>query len=146
MKLARSTPGTCSGENATAAGDLRVVALARVRLARVLRGLGRTVDARSQVDSARRWFATAGGGDGALLADHLAAELAADPERLAAVLAAARTAGDPEVEVLTLDALARLHAAAGRVDEAAELRAAADDLMPAAGHLLTADDRRPPPT
>ncbi|HEY7273504.1 MAG TPA: BTAD domain-containing putative transcriptional regulator [Actinoplanes sp.] len=132
-------------QDATAAGDLRVVALARVRLARVLRALGRTADARSHVDSARQWYATAGGGDGALLADHLDADLDADPERLATVLAAARAAGDPEVEVLTLDALARLHAAAGRTDEAAAARAAADDLMPAAGHLLTPDDRRPSP-
>jgi tetratricopeptide (TPR) repeat protein len=132
-------------EDATAAGDLRVVALARVRLARVLRPLGRTAEARSCVDAARRWYATAGGGDGALLADHVAADLAADPDRLEAVLSAARAAGDPEVEVLTLDALARLHAAAGRGDEATALRAAADDLMPAAAHLLTADDRRPPP-
>jgi hypothetical protein len=97
------------------------------------------------VDAARRWYATAGGGDGALLADHVAADLAADPDRLEAVLSAARAAGDPEVEMLTLDALARLHAAAGRGDEATALRAAADDLMPAAAHLLTADDRRPPP-
>jgi tetratricopeptide (TPR) repeat protein len=131
-------------EDANAAGDLRVVALARVRLARVLRALGRTADARSQVDSARQWYATAGGGDGALLADHLDAELDADPQRLAGVLAAAREAGDPEIEVLTLDALARLHAADGRMEEAATLRAAADALMPVAGHLVTHDDRRSP--
>jgi tetratricopeptide (TPR) repeat protein len=131
-------------EDAAAAGDLRVVALARVRVARALRALGRTAEARSHVDSARRWYATAGGGDGALLADHLAAELDADPDRLAAVLSAARAAGDPEVEVLTLDALARLNAAAGRGTEATALRAAADELMPAAAYLLTADDRRPP--
>jgi hypothetical protein len=94
-----------------------------------------TPDARSQVDDAQQWYAASGGGDGALLADHLAAELEADPERLQAVLAAARIAGDAEVEVLTLDALAHLRAEAGATDEAAARRGRPPDAgRPAPAH------------
>jgi predicted ATPase/DNA-binding SARP family transcriptional activator/predicted negative regulator of RcsB-dependent stress response len=129
LELAMSTART--------AGDLRIVALAGTRLARVLRAEGRLDEARAQVRAARRWYATAGAGDGALLADHLAAELDANVPALEQVLIAARAAGDPEVEVLTLDALARL-----RSDPAPA--AEADRRMPHARHLMTDADRRPP--
>jgi tetratricopeptide (TPR) repeat protein len=120
---------------AHAAGDLRVATLARVRLARVLRALGRDGDARSHLATARAWYATAGGGDGALLADHLAAALDDDRDALRRI--AARH--DPETEALSLDALARLAAADGRTAEAAGLLAEADGLVPA--HLVTPADR-----
>jgi predicted ATPase/DNA-binding SARP family transcriptional activator len=110
------------------AGDLRVVALARVRRARVLRALGRTGAARADAVAARNWFRTAGGGDGALLADHLVAALDADAAALFAVLDAAQAAGDLEVALLTLDALDR--------------RDEADALWPAVQHLVTTEDRR----
>jgi predicted ATPase/DNA-binding SARP family transcriptional activator/tetratricopeptide (TPR) repeat protein len=121
-------------ETAHTAGDLRIVALARVRLARVLRAEGRPAEAREQVTAARRWYATAAGGDGALLADHLAAALDDDVPSLERTLAAAHTAGDTEVELLTLDALARILADDARAAEA-------DRLLPAARHLLTDADR-----
>jgi tetratricopeptide (TPR) repeat protein len=121
-------------ETARTAGDLRIVALARVRLARVLRAQGRTGPAREQVAEARRWYATAAGGDGALLADHLAAVLDEDVPALERTLAAARAAGDAEVQVLTLDALARILADESLAEEA-------DRLLPSARHLLTEGER-----
>ena len=107
------------------------------RLARVFRALGRIDEARAQVGAARRWYATGGGGDGALLADHLAAALDADELALRRVLAAA----DPEITLLTLDALAYVTARDGRTAEAAALLAEADGLFPAVAHLVTDDDR-----
>jgi hypothetical protein len=100
----------------------------------VLRAQDRTVPAREQVAAARRWYATAAGGDGALLADHLAAALDDDVPGLERTLAAAREAGDAEVQVLTLDALARILADDARAREA-------DRLLPAARHLVTDADR-----
>ena len=70
---------------------------------------------------------------------------AADDEAVAvleAVLADARHAGDPEVEVLALDALARRRADSG--DTATAVRAARGRptrLMPAARLRVTDDDR-----
>jgi predicted ATPase/DNA-binding SARP family transcriptional activator len=57
--------------DARAAGDLRIVALARTRLAAVLRDRGRVDEARAQARAAAGWYATAGGGDGADLAAEL---------------------------------------------------------------------------
>jgi len=100
-----------------------------------LRATGRPAEARDEVAQARRWYATAGGGDGALLADHLAAVLDDD------ALALRRLARGPDAETaaLSLDALARRAAAAGRVDRASALLAEADRLAPP--HLVTAADR-----
>jgi tetratricopeptide (TPR) repeat protein len=126
---------------ARAAGDLRIVAHTQTRLARVRRALGDGPAARALLAEAQRWYATAGGGDGALLADHLVAALDADPDRLAGVLDAARSAGDAEVEVLTLDRLARLHAEQGHADQAHELHLRAEARLPAARHVVTDGDR-----
>jgi tetratricopeptide (TPR) repeat protein len=120
-----------------AAGDLRVVALARVRLARVRRARGRPGEARELVEAARTWYHGAGGGDGALLAEHLAATLDGDQVALREVLVAARRDGDAEAELLTLDALAGLVPE----PEAAALREQADQLLPAVSHLVTDRDR-----
>lgn len=141
-------------ETAHTAGDRRTVALAGVRLGRVLRALGRDEAARAEVDAAREWFRAAGGGDGALLAEHLSVALNPEPTALAEVLAAARAGRDAEVELLTLDRLALLHAERGdpaqaetphaeRGDraQAQALLAAADGLLPAVAHLVTEDDR-----
>jgi predicted ATPase/DNA-binding SARP family transcriptional activator len=114
-------------EAGRASGDLRVAALARVRRARLLRSLGRLDDARADARAARAWFRSAGGGDGALLAEHLVAALDADDSALETVLATARATGHTEIELLTLDALGR--------------HAEADALWPAVAHLVTADDR-----
>ena len=117
------------------AGDLRIAALAHTRLARVLRALGRDDEARGHLTTARPWYATAGGGDGALLADHLAAALDDDRDALRHIV----SRHDPETEALSLDALARIAAAEGRAAEAAALLAEADRLVPA--HLVTDADR-----
>jgi tetratricopeptide (TPR) repeat protein len=124
-------------QTAQEAGDLRIVALARTRLARVLRALGRTGGARAEVRQAQRWYGTAGGDDGALLADHLGAALDDDEAALQRVLAAA----DPEIRVLTLDALGHLTAREGRTSEAAALLGEADRLYPSVAYLVTGEDR-----
>jgi len=103
-----------------------------------LRALGRLDAARAEVAKAREWFRTAGGGDGALLASHLAAVLDGDEPALRGVLAAARAAGDHEVELLTLDQLARM---CGDAASARELRADAEALYPSVAHLVTDEDR-----
>jgi tetratricopeptide (TPR) repeat protein len=132
---------------ARTAGDLRIVAHTRTRLARVRRALGDRPAARELLAEAQRWYETAGGGDGAPLAAHLTAALDADAgepgaaDRLTEVLATARSAGDAEIEVLTLDRLARLHAEQGRVDQAHELHELAEARLPAARHLVTDGDR-----
>jgi tetratricopeptide (TPR) repeat protein len=134
-------------ELSRAVGLMRPVALARVRLGRLLRGLGDTDSARSALVAADDWFRASGGGEEALLAECLLAAMDAEAGapgaagRLASLLAEARGGDDPEVQVLALDALAALRAAAGDVGEARELLERADALMPSAGHRITATDR-----
>ena len=133
---------------AEATGDVRLAALGRVHLGRVLRALGRTGEARAALEAAAAWHREAGGGEQAALGECLlaamdAADGAPDAERrLAALLEAARRDGDAPVEVFALDALARLAA-----DEATarELREAADDRMAAAAHFITQRDRTDAP-
>ena len=118
-------------EKALATGDVRLAALGRVHLGRVLRALGRTGEARTQLALAADFHRGAGGGEQAALGDCLLAALdAADgvpgaPERLEAVLAISD--GDAPVEVFALDAL-------GRYEEA-------DRRMGAAAHFITDRDR-----
>ena len=143
-------------EKASAAGDFRAAAVARVRLGRVLRATGDRESARSMVDAAMDWYDGFGGGEGALLAESTLAALAAEDgvdgvagvdgvdvarQRLSVALDHARQAQDHEAEVLTLDALARSHASAGELGRALELLAQADDIMPAAAHLVFDSDR-----
>ena len=132
---------------ARATGDLRTAALAQVRLGRLLRELGESAAARTTVAEAQNWYALAGGGDGALLAESVLAALDVEDEspeaqeRVARVLGAAHDAGDLEVEVLALDACAVAHAKHGRLHEAQTALARADQLMSAAHHLLSDSDR-----
>lgn len=56
-------------------GDTRTVAVARTRLAQVLRKAGQTDTAMDLAASAVDWFSRAGGGDGSRLADYLLAAL-----------------------------------------------------------------------
>jgi len=120
-------------EKALATGDVRLAALGRVHLGRVLRALGRTPEARAQLELAADFHRGAGGGEQAALGDCLLAALdAADgvpgaPERLEALLAAARRDGDAPVEVFALDAL-------GRHEDA-------DARMAGASHFITERDR-----
>jgi tetratricopeptide (TPR) repeat protein len=134
-------------EKAEATGDLRLVALARVHLGRVLRGLGRTAEARAALDAATAWHREAGGGEQAALGEVLRAAMdAADgvedaAGRLTELLHAAEGRGDAPVEVFALDALARLAAASGDEPLARERRAAAHRRMAAASHFITEQDR-----
>lgn len=99
---------------ALAVRDLRIVALARTGLGRLLLSRGDRAGAEEAITAADRWYAAAGGGEGALLAGALAAALAADagdpgaPARLGELLAQARLDGDHEAELVALDSLARL--------------------------------------
>ncbi len=112
---------------AEATGDVRLAALGRVHLGRVLRALGRTAEARAALERAAEFHRTAGGGEQAALGDCLLAALDRDRDRLEALLDAARRDGDAPVEVFALDAL-------GRHDEA-------DRRMEAASHFITDRDR-----
>ena len=93
----------------------------------------RSGEARTQLELAAEFHRGAGGGEQAALGDCLLAALdAADavpgaPERLEALLAAARRDGDAPVEVFALDAL-------GRHEDA-------DARMADASHFITERDR-----
>ena len=62
-------------------------------------------------------------------------------ERLAAILDEARREDDAPAEVLALDALARIAAAAGDADTARDLGGSADRRMEAAAHVINDLDR-----
>jgi tetratricopeptide (TPR) repeat protein len=119
-------------------GDTRTEALARARLAQAVRDAGDSAAATDLARSAADLFHHVGGGDGARLVEYLLAALRADTDAVAGlrylqdVLERARRAGDTEVHVLTLDALARLDASAGHVREARSRIAEADVLAGAA--------------
>lgn len=127
--------------------DLRTVALARVRLGRLLRAMGDHDGARAALAAADHWYRGAGGGDGAKLAACLSAAIDAETgdahavDRLYAVLDDARASGEHDVEVLALDAIARRHAVAGESAAALELLALADEGFASVGHLVIPADR-----
>ena len=134
-------------EKAEATGDVRLVALARVHLGRVLRALERDVPARAALEAATAWHRGAGGGEQAALGECLLAALDAEnrvpgaEERLAAILDDAQRNDDAPVEVFALDALARIAAEAGDLDVARDRREAADRRMQSASHFITELDR-----
>jgi tetratricopeptide (TPR) repeat protein len=66
---------------ALATGDLRVAAMARVRLGRLLHARGDRHSARVAALLAHQWYGAAGGGDGAGMAEDLLAALDADEPR-----------------------------------------------------------------
>ncbi len=134
-------------EKAEAVGDVRLAALVRVHLGRILRALGDTAGARMALEAASAWHRAAGGGEQAALGECLLAALdategAVDAEaRLTAILEDARSVGAAHVEVFALDALARLAAEAGHLAEAASLCEQADGRMDEASHFITELDR-----
>jgi predicted ATPase/DNA-binding SARP family transcriptional activator len=134
-------------EKAEATGDVRLVALARVHLGRVLRALGKDGEARTALEAADAWHRATGGGEQAALGECLLAAMdIGDPyadveEQLATVLADARRAELPHVEVFALDALARIAAEAGDITRARELCETADRRMKDASHFITEFDR-----
>ena len=139
-------------DKAEATGDVRMAALARVHLGRVLRALGQPERARSALEAAAAWHRSAGGGEQAALGDCLLAALdAADgvagaENRLTGLLDDAVLADDAPVEVFARDALARLAIEAGDLVRARELSAAADRRMEAASHFITERDRTDAPS
>jgi predicted ATPase len=126
---------------ATACGDGRMAATARLNLARLLRSTGHGAAAVPLLWENIDWYAGAGGGDGALLSRcALAAEMR-DEKKLEMVLATARVEENHLVAVLALDALALIHASVGAYGDATVLLAQADALHPKVSHLLDAADR-----
>jgi predicted ATPase/DNA-binding SARP family transcriptional activator len=119
---------------AEATGDVRLAALGRVHLGRVLRALGRPADARRALEAAAVFHRDSGGGEQATLGDCLLAAIDGDRERLTTALDAARQAGDAPVEVFALDAL-------GRLTGDTALYEAADRRMADASHFITERDR-----
>jgi tetratricopeptide (TPR) repeat protein len=134
-------------EKAEATGDVRLAALARVHLGRVLRALGRDGEARTAFEAAAAWHRSAGGGEQAALGECLLAAIdAADrvpgtEARLVAILDTARASDEAPVEVFALDALARIAAGAGDVVRARSLSQEASRRMDDASHLITELDR-----
>ena len=134
-------------EKAEAVGDVRLAALARVHLGRVLRALGRVAPARAALEAAAAWHRVAGGGEQAALGDCLLAALDAEDrvpgaeQRLRVILDSGRRDGDAPVEVFALDALARLAGDAGDASTARDLCDAADRRMEAAAHFISERDR-----
>lgn len=132
---------------AEATGDVRLAALARVHLGRVLRSVGQVARARAQLEAAVEWHRAADGGEQALLGECLLAALDAaerDPvagDRLAVILDDARRNDNAHVEVFALDALARIAADRGDVVTAHELCELADHRMACASHFITEFDR-----
>ncbi len=134
-------------DKAESTGDVRLAALARVHLGRVLRAVGKATQARAALEAADSWHRDSGGGEQAALGECLLAAMdAADrvagaEERLVAILDDASRRDDAPVEVFALDALARVAVAAGDITRARELCAAADRRMDAASHFITDLDR-----
>ncbi len=132
---------------AEATGDVRMAALARVHLGRVLRGLGQVARARTALETAAAWHRAAGGGEQAALGECLLAAMDAEDgipgaeERLVTILDQARVNDDAHVEVFALDALARIAAEAGDIATARDLCASGDRRMEAASHFITDLDR-----
>jgi tetratricopeptide (TPR) repeat protein len=132
---------------AEATGDVRLGALARVHLGRVLRALGQDERARTALEAAAAWHHAAGGGEQAALGECLLAAMdAADripgaENRLVSILDDARLNDDAHVEVFALDALARIAAEAGDIPTAQDLCQKADRRMDAASGFITDLDR-----
>jgi predicted ATPase/DNA-binding SARP family transcriptional activator len=134
-------------DKAEATGDVRLAALARVHLGRVLRALGHNARARAALDEASAWHRDVGGGEQAALGECLLAAMdAADQltgaeDRLLEILENAVLDDDAPVEVFALDALARLTAGTGDLATARSICQKADRRMEAASHFITELDR-----
>ena len=126
---------------ARAGGDGRLAATARLNLARLRRGTGVVDEAIALLEGNERWYASAGGGDFALLNQCILAACRDDAAGLEEALTAARATGNVEVQVHALDALARLAAVSGDVGSATSRLAESDRIAAQAGHLIDASDR-----
>ena len=122
--------------------DPRMAATARINLARVMRATGQRDAAQALLRQSDDWYRTAGGGDGALLTRALLAAMSdSDDAELEAIIDQARLAGDHEVEVVMLDALALRVAQRGQLGTAQQLLATADDAALAAVNVVDEVDR-----
>jgi hypothetical protein len=134
-------------QKAEATGDVRLAALARVHLGRVLRALGQDERARTTLEATTAWHRAAGGGEQAALGECLLVAMNIDDPladsqlELTRLLADARQNDLPHVEVFTLDALARIAANVGDLARARELCDTADRRMADASHFITDFDR-----
>ena len=136
-------------EKAEATGDVRLAALARVHLGRVLARARADRSERGPRSKRRRaWHRAAGGGEQAALGECLLAALDAEDrvagaeERLVAILDEARRNDDAHVEVFALDALARIAADAGDIATAhSPVRSGRSTHGAAASHFITERDR-----
>jgi tetratricopeptide (TPR) repeat protein len=126
---------------ATASGDGRMAATARLTLARLLRITGDGTAAVDLLKENLEWYAGAGGGDGALLSRCVLAAETDDRDTLEVVLELARAEANHLVTMLALDGLARLDADRGEHARATQLLAEADALRPAVAHQLDDADR-----
>ncbi len=125
---------------AVASGDGRLAATARLNLAR----LRRTVDdseAIALLEENEHWYASAGGGEFALLTHCILAAIHDDAAELEAVLEQARVSENVESQVYALDALARLAAKEGDSGSARSRLTQADSLAPHVAHVLDENDR-----
>ncbi|MGD9704530.1 MAG: BTAD domain-containing putative transcriptional regulator [Acidimicrobiia bacterium] len=138
-------------DKAEATGDVRMAALARVHLGRVLRALGQPAAARTVLEHATAWHRAAGGGEQAVLGECLLGAMDARDDdvgahrRLVALLDVARRDDNAAAEVFVLDGLARIAAATGDTDGAAALSDEADARMRAASHFIAERDRTDAP-
>ena len=123
-----------------AGGDGRLAATARLNLARLRRDVADS-EAIALLEENERWYASAGGGEFALLTHCMLAAVRDDATELEAVLAQARVDRNVEIQVYALDALARLAAEAGDSRSARSLLTQADRLAPHVAHVLDEDDR-----
>ena len=113
----------------------------RLNLARLRRAAGDAQQASALLEENQRWYASAGGGDFALLTNTVLAAVRDDTAQLEVALQAAGTDKNLEVQVSALDALARLAAASGDHMCATSLLTKADALAPHVTHLLDEHDR-----
>jgi hypothetical protein len=128
-------------EKAEATGDVRMAALARIHLGRILRALGEDAAAREVLEHTVAWHRRAGGGEQALLGECLLAALDGDESRLVELADRARTVGDAPAAVIALDAMARVARERGEDAAAAGLTAEADANMRQASHFISDRDR-----
>jgi tetratricopeptide (TPR) repeat protein len=122
--------------------DPRMAATARVNLARIMRATEQNDAAQALLHQCDDWYRTAGGGDGALLTRALlAATSEADDPELESIIDQARLAGEHEVQVIILDALALRAAQRGQLRTAQQLLATADAAALAAVNIADEVDR-----
>ena len=128
-------------EAARVSGDGRLAATAQLNLGRLRRSTGDTAAAVALWEENDRWYATAGGGDLALMNRCLLAAARGDRGELTDVLAEAERLSDVESVVCALDGLARSAAADGDLSRARSLLERADARAATIAHVLDASDR-----